>query len=250
LQSILGASLDSPADSGHGFVLSVANLTLLYRHALLARLLNLRIADLFQLLSFVGLPQPCIETIDQLMAVLEFFDWFLASGYKLDDLGIITNGPVQVPAAYPQPATLAAALAKAVAAAHALEFADHVFMTLPGLTEAESQQMIVGNPAFFELVPGAAPTAYRLTPAYLPGTAVQFTDTVFGFLPGISATQSQQIVAANPTLFTAGPALQLSAPSVRRRPSPFPPESPLIPTWPTPPWRSMPPTLQRHPPSC
>src|SRR5262249_38527243 len=105
---------------------------------------------------------------------------------------------------------------------HSLEFADRVFMLLPGVIEAESQQIIAGNPAVFEAVPDASPPAFWLTPAFRPGTPLQFTDTVFAFLPGVTELQSQQIVAANPTLFipvpnappvpnTTTPSLQLSA---------------------------------------
>jgi hypothetical protein len=231
LATALGANLTSSTESDDGFLLSLSNLTLLFRHALLARLLNLSIPQLFQMIRIGRLSDPAVaqshsrETaekqdhvrcLDDLAFLLQFFDWFQASGYQLDDLGTITQGLVLNPASYPNPADLAGELATAVAADRSLEFADRVFMLLPGVTEAESQQMIAGNPALFAAIPDADPVAFRLTPAFRPGTALQFTDTVFAFLPGVSDLQSQQIVAANPALFapvpnTTPPSLQLSA---------------------------------------
>jgi hypothetical protein len=216
LAPALGADLINQTESNRGFALSLPNLTLLYRHALLARLLNLPIASLFQLILLAGLPHQLVGNLDDLTSLLAFFDWYQTSGYQLDNLGTITQGPVQSPASYPSPADLATKLATAVATDHALEFADRVFMLLLGVTEAESQQMIAGNPALFEAVPGATTPRFRLTSALRPGAALQFADTVFAFLPGVTGAQSQQIVAANPALFVSvpsatPPALQLSA---------------------------------------
>jgi hypothetical protein len=215
LAGTLEGAQTSQADSDLGFILSLNNLTLLYRHASLARLLSLRVPQLFELIQLAGLPHQYVGTIDDLMSLLAFYDWYQASGYQLDDLRIITNAPVLNPAAYPQPATLAAKLPAAVATDHSLEFADKVFMSLLGVTQAESQQMIAGNPTLFAPASGPATPTFQLTPAFRTGTALQFSDTVFAFLPGVTPEQSQQIVAANPTLFTsvAGaspPALLLS----------------------------------------
>jgi Tc toxin complex TcA C-terminal TcB-binding domain/Neuraminidase-like domain len=216
LHKALGANINSSIESEHGFILSLHYLTLLYRHALLARLLNVRISDLFQLIQLADLPNQIVSNIDDLATLLEFFDWYQESGYSLDDLGTITKGPVQAPASYPNSTDLAGKLAANVATDHSLEFSDRVFMLLLGVTEAESQQMIAGNSSLFQTVPGAIVPTFTLTPALRPGTALQFSDTVFAFLPGVTEAQSQQIVAANPTLFVSSPnvtppALQLSA---------------------------------------
>jgi hypothetical protein len=190
-----------PGQTQIGFIPSLNNLTLLYRHASLARLLNLRVPQLFQLIELAGLTAGYVATLNDLMGLLQFYDWYQASGYQLDDLGTITQEPVLNPAAYPAPATLATQLVEAVATDHLLEFADKVFVSLLGVTEAESQQMIAGNPALFAAVPGAATPTFQLTPQLGPGTALQFADTVLAFQPGVSEQQSQQIVAANPALF-------------------------------------------------
>ena len=212
----LGADIEKTSEIERGFALSHANLGLLFRHALLARLLNLRVSDLFQLISLAGLSHGFVANLDHLMSLLEFYDWQQASGYSLDDLAQITHGPVQAPSHYPDPIQIANGLLNRVASAHSLEFADRVFMSIPGVTEAESQEMVAGNPALFEAVVGAPTPTYRLTSTFSPETTLAFADTVFSFLPGITSDQSQQIVAANPTLFTAaansGPqALTLSA---------------------------------------
>jgi hypothetical protein len=200
---LLEGNLAGPPQSDLGFVPSLNNLTLLYRHANLARLLNLRIPQLFQLIQLAGLAHRYVGSIDDLMSLLDFYDWYQTGGYQLDDLGTITQGPVLNSARYPQAPTLAAKLALTVAADRSLEFSDKVFTSLLGVTDAESQQMIAGNSTLFQAVPDAATPTFRLTSALRPGTALQFSDTVFAFLPGVTEQKSQQIVAANPTVFTS-----------------------------------------------
>ena len=86
--------------------------------------------------------------------MLAFYDWYQASGHSLDDLAQITHGLVQAPSHYPDPIQIANGLLNRVASAHSLEFADRVFMSIPGVTEAESQEMVAGNTALFEAVVG------------------------------------------------------------------------------------------------
>jgi hypothetical protein len=212
----VGAEVSNSSASQRGFALSLANLTLLYRHSLLARLLNVRVTDLFQLIQLSGLANAYVGSMDDLIALLAFYDWVQTSGYSPDDLGTITHGTVQLPASYPDPSDLAQKMVTLTTTTHALEFADRVLVSLLGVTEAESQQMIADNGALFELVPNSPTGAFRLTPALMPGTALQFDDTVLAFLPGISEAQSQQVIAANPTLFqsvggTGTPMLELTA---------------------------------------
>jgi hypothetical protein len=216
LAGVLDANLAAQTESDLGFTLSLNNLTLLYRHACLTRLLRLSVPQLFQLIQLAGLTHQYVGSIDDLTSLLDFYDWYQASGCQLDDIGTIIQDSIMNPKPYPQPATLAPKLVAAVATDRSLTFADKVFTTLLGVTDAESQQMIAGNPALFSAVAGAATPTYCLTPALRPGTALQFSDTVLAFLPGITDQQSQQIVAANSTLFTAvsnatPPVLQLSA---------------------------------------
>jgi hypothetical protein len=199
----LGAEIEKASEIERGFALSHANLGLLFRHALLARLLNLRVQDLFQLIWLVGLTHGFVANLTDLMSLLEFHDWQQASGYTLDDLAQITRGPVQAPSHYPDPTQIANGLLNRVASTHSLEFADRVFMSIRGVTEAESQEMVAGNPTLFKEVVGAPTPTYQLTATFSPKTTLAFADTVFSFLPGITSDQSQQIVAANPTLFSA-----------------------------------------------
>src|SRR5208283_1872691 len=134
LSAPLGAKIDSATESERGFTLDSHHLSLLYRYALLARLLTVRIADLFQLIQLAGLPNSLVGNIDDLISLLGFFDWYQSSGFQLKDLEVITQSLKPVPASYPDPRAVAGSLAAEVAANHALEFADRVFMSMTGVT--------------------------------------------------------------------------------------------------------------------
>ncbi len=168
LAPALGAKMNTPNESDRGFLLTVQNLGLLYRHALTARLLSLRISDLFQLIQLAGISDGYIATLDDLNALLAFYDWYQGSGYALDDLGVITGGPVQRPAAYPDKTVTATNLVAGIARDHALDFANTVFAFSPGVTEAQSKQIIDANASFFEVDPTSPTAAFRLTTAFNP----------------------------------------------------------------------------------
>jgi len=139
LAKAIDADPTNSVEAKRGFVLSLAHLTLLYRHALLARLLNLGIGDLFQLIQLAGLANAWVGDIGDLIALLEFFDWYRTGGHSLGDLWLITHGTALTPEPYPDAGTLAGKLVALTAADHALEFSDRVFMSLLGLSEAASQ---------------------------------------------------------------------------------------------------------------
>ena len=74
------------------FNLSLSNLTLLYRHARLAEWLKLPIDDLFQLLGHIpDIEGDYIATLNDLMALLAFWNWWQSSAHTLDELTFITN---------------------------------------------------------------------------------------------------------------------------------------------------------------
>src|SRR5262249_33050664 len=91
LAPALGANPGATNENDRGFLLTAANLTLLYRHARLAHLLSLRINDLLGLLSFAGLTGNAVSGRADLHTLLDLRDWFVASGYTLDDLGVATG---------------------------------------------------------------------------------------------------------------------------------------------------------------
>jgi hypothetical protein len=141
LAPALGAKLDAAQESDRGFALTAANLTLLYRHAQLAQLLDLSVADLFQLIGLAGIPNGAVSGLKDLLDLLDAYDWQQSSSFTLDDLGMITHGSVGDPSAYPAPPTLASAVVDGVAKDHALEFSDTVFTSLR-VTEQESRAVL------------------------------------------------------------------------------------------------------------
>jgi hypothetical protein len=159
----LGANLTAPNEDDRGFLLSAANLTLLYRHARLVQLLRVPVADLFALLALAGLTH--VASLADLGALLEFADWRQPSGYSLDDLALITHGSVQRPAAYPDAAALAGTIVSRIAADKDLEFADTVFAFVPGVTEDQSRALVAANATRFETT---ATGGLRLVAAFNP----------------------------------------------------------------------------------
>lgn len=149
VQLIEGLVLTQP------FALTIDNLTLLYRHARLSRLLQVSIPELFQLIKLGtnGLTgSHCVDNWTDLSALLEILDKWEVSAFSLDDLCFMTGGPVLKPATYPDAAAVADDIAKSVRADRVLEFADTVFSQLPNITEAQSKAIINTNATVFESV--------------------------------------------------------------------------------------------------
>lgn len=162
-------SLTSNNERERGFALTLANLTLLYRHARLIQLLKLSVLDLFQLIRHAGISGNHIATLDHLAILPEFYDWWKSSGFKLDDLGFITRGLVQAPNAYPATSEMATAIINSLQTDKAFQFADTVFAFLPGVTEEQSRQIIAANAAAFQAVlPDNS--AFRLSDTFNPAT--------------------------------------------------------------------------------
>ena len=166
----LGANLGAANDQDRGFSLSVPNLSLLYRHARLAQGLGVSVDELFQLLALAPMPQPYVRTLADLTALLDWHDWWRTSGYKLDDLGFVTGGPVRDPASYPDRQAIADRLLTEIGAERALSFADTVFAVVEGVTETESRRLITANGPAIELLPDGS--GYRLTSAFDPAVAL------------------------------------------------------------------------------
>lgn len=170
LELALGLDLASNSEADKGFNLTVTKLTLLYRHARLSEWLKLSIADLFQLIDISGITARSIQTLDDLSTLLEFYDWWRTTGFSLDDLGVITAGIVQKPAAVPDKQAIVTALVGEANAEKALEFADTLF-AFEGLTEDQSQTIVKDNSAVIEaLLPSGS---YRLKATFDPDLSVQ-----------------------------------------------------------------------------
>lgn len=177
LEKPLGLSL-SPADPINkkvGFDLSVKNLTLLYRHILLARRLNLNlnlsIPDLFQLIEHAGIHDGHVKCLDDLSALIEFHDWWKTSGYELDDLGYITGGKVLKSSSYLKADDVVSRILKAVKEKRLLDFADTVFAFLESVTEEQSRSIIESNQNYFDLA-DEGKSIYCLSSVFGSGTTL------------------------------------------------------------------------------
>jgi hypothetical protein len=220
--------LDLSTDD-RSFSPATKELSLLYRHARLVEYLQLSVLELFQLIKLTPLiTKDYVNSLDSLVALLEFHDWWQDTGFSLDDLGYITGGKVLREDAFLEPHTICKKLIADVRADSALQFADTVFTFLDGVTEDKSRAIIQLNKVnedsadgLFEAVTG---TVYRVasdfavycSPLVLPEELEEmeeqirdclrthrdsdFTGTVFT-IAGISDEQSRAIFDDNPDAF-------------------------------------------------
>ena len=171
LSSPLGVvNLTSALEADRGFLLTAANLSLLYRHSKISRVLNLSIQDLFRLIRLIpDLPNGYIESTAQIIKVLEFYKWWKSTPYSLDDLNyILESGTIAIPENYLSEVDIAQDLIAQAETAQALLFADTLFTFFTDVTEEQSKAIIQANLAVIEPSPDG--TNYWLKPAYNPGT--------------------------------------------------------------------------------
>ena len=148
-----------------GLWLNERNLSLLYRHAHLARLLKLSIEELLQMIAMTASlaskapNERCISNLTDLRVVLDVHSWRATSGFSLPEVLFITK-PGSTLAGYDSPDVLAARIAGEIAAEKSLHISLDLF-TQTGLTQAESARLIAansesvgGNPPLIEKVPG------------------------------------------------------------------------------------------------
>lgn len=153
------ALVGRPAND-QSFELTTANLSLLYRHAQAAQLLQLEIADLFGLLRLIpGLAAPELTNLADVATLLDWHDWWKGSEYTLPELAFIVQG---APLAGGRDAQATAdQLYAEISTANALVFAETVFAFLPGVTEDQSRAVIAANQPAIEAAP--AGTGFRLS---------------------------------------------------------------------------------------
>jgi hypothetical protein len=174
----------------NGFYLTAQNITLLYRHARLAKLLNLSIPALFQLIEFsipnglidhANTPDANLKNLADIATVLEFYDWWQASGYTLNDLGFVTRGTVYNPEAYPDANKLVQQMVENVQVDKAFDFADTVFAFLERVTEEQSRKIITANSdPNANLIEAVNPekTIYRLASTFTSSTTLTIPSDV------------------------------------------------------------------------
>ena len=156
------------------FDLGQRNLSVLYRHARLARALRLTVKDLLdtvalteQIVSKPTEAERCILTLADLHAVVNFHEWRIGSGFSIPEIQFITGSASTLPG-YDAADSVAARLATEVAGERSLEIASDVFTQI-GLTQAQSAAVVganvqaAGGPAaLLGLIPGA--DVYRVVP--------------------------------------------------------------------------------------
>src|SRR5262249_15331957 len=107
LATALGCDPTSNVEANRGFNLTLANLTLLYRHATLARGLRRSIPDLFRLIGFAGLAGGAVQSLADVSTLLVFDDWIRSTDLTLDDVAFVTNRAVQAAERYPDATAIA-----------------------------------------------------------------------------------------------------------------------------------------------
>lgn len=197
----LGLDLDPDSqDYQPGFYLSVDNLSLLYRHARLAQWLKIETTKLFQLIDQNQVvEQGHIGDLNELSALLRYYDWWKSTDYSIDDIAYIVQAET-----YPEAEDITGQLKDDVRTEGALTFADTVFAYLENITEEQSKIIIETNSGWITSVPESS--LYWLSssfdPSMLAGPAagLVFSGTIFSLLEGVSPEQSQLIVNANSDL--------------------------------------------------
>jgi hypothetical protein len=213
-----GFDPDAANENDRYFVLSASNLTLLYRHARLARLLHLSVDDLFQMIGFLGIDH--IAGLADLVALLDLDSWYTQTAYRVDDLAIATGQSPRDPTRYPVAADVAAEIV--TAAATALTFTSTVFAVSLGTTEQGSSDVIAANPGVIE---AAANSTFRLVagvdlstaPIVIPATTTVPTPPAGTRLVTVIEVQTALMpyVAAEVLVRSVGKAFNLSIDRVR-----------------------------------
>jgi hypothetical protein len=188
--------------------LSIHNLTLLYRHATLARCLGLSIRSLFQLLETARLPGQTsggrtfryvhdwtlagTSLVDDLGTLIETHRWTSASPFQPDEIALVAGGTVVDQAKLvtgekrADPAAVVDTVVTQMLDDRAFEFADTALSGMPNggtrtITENQSRRIVQTNAALFETPPGR--TTLRLkkeisaADVTVPGPATEFAIT-------------------------------------------------------------------------
>ncbi|MDI3243122.1 neuraminidase-like domain-containing protein [Arthrobacter sp. AL08] len=160
----LGANPAAAAEAARGFALTASNLALLVRHARLAKLLKMRLPDLFRLLALLPSgPLTHVGGLNDLRVLLATAAWARGAKRSVDDLASITGAAVTNAAAYPAADALAKGALDRLAADRSLTFTDTVF-TLAGVSEAGSRALVAANPAAFDASAGQLALSAAFTP--------------------------------------------------------------------------------------
>jgi len=186
----LGVNPTSTVIDDRRLRLSIRNLTLLYRHAMLARQLQRSIPELVQLLDLVGIRHQVGNEVaayveqwslagsvlqDDLSPLLEADEWIKRAPFSLPEIVFITGRPVRETDELPNAAAIAARVTELLQRERAFELADTVLSGMPNgtlpLTEEQSRQIIQLNKALFDVAQAGAALRLKATVTPEPSAA-------------------------------------------------------------------------------
>ena len=227
---------DTTTSGPFTFPLSLDNLSLLYRHARLAKLLDLSIPELFVLLRLSpDIPGNRVDSLATLQELIDIRAWQRESGHSIRELANILRDPYGAAAdSEVTPQAIAEQAIDRIFEEQSLVFTDTAFAYFEGISEEQSQAIVRANSASISL---ADLRTYRIASAVVesPGTAnieipdalgqapqnelrniiqdviathslpnaPDISDRVFVGSVGLNLASSRAILAANPSYFRA-----------------------------------------------
>ncbi|MBX2968264.1 MAG: hypothetical protein KF803_02750 [Cyclobacteriaceae bacterium] len=173
LASPLGIiAIDSANEGDRGFNLTIANLSLLYRHSKIADILKLSIDDFFRLIKLIAtIPNDYLENVTHIYDLLNFHTWWKSTTFSIDELNfIIESGNVSIPENFKTKEEITSYILEQCKTTGALLFADKIFASPGDITEEQSKAIISANNAVLEQAPDQI--NYWLKPAFNPNAAL------------------------------------------------------------------------------
>jgi hypothetical protein len=244
----LGSNLDDWREEEKDFSLNHANISLIYRHIRLSEFLELSVPDLFKILNLTDtVTDGTIQSFSDLKEFLAFYDWFVNTSYKPDELLFVKNKNIESVSEIPNPEKLAVELIESIEKKGYLDFKGTVFSLIEGITETQSRQIIKAN-SFIIPAKGnkfkIAENCNEETVINFDGTGLSaeqielanslfsinlrpgapaFNDDLFTKIENVSKEISQRIINNNPEIF-----IKVEQPDTFRLNESFNPESDII----------------------
>ncbi len=82
--------LESAVEGERGFNLTLANLSLLYRHSKMAEILKLSVGDLFRIIKLtVSIPGGYLGTLKDIYDLMDFHAWWKSTPYSIDEINLM-----------------------------------------------------------------------------------------------------------------------------------------------------------------
>lgn len=173
LMKNLRIPLGGPSEGAFSFTLNLDNLSLLYRHARLTKLLRLDVRELFALLRMApDIPSNHVSNLETLQSLIDIVSWQKKSGYSIQELASILDDRYAASSSETAtsltPRDISESIVDQILADRSLIFRDTLFSYFEGITEAQSQAIIRANTAV--IVPADIRT-YRIAATVTdPGT--------------------------------------------------------------------------------